>query len=90
VLLATESNRQPAWYVAAYNGNLDVMQKLWELAKHNLTTEELKNNVLLVTDSNRQTSWHVAAYDGELDVMKELWELAKKILSTMGIEVICY
>jgi hypothetical protein len=38
------------------------MQKLWEWAKENLTTEEIKNNLLLATDSDGKTAWDVAAF----------------------------
>jgi ankyrin repeat protein len=63
--------------MAALCGKLDVMQVLWESAKENLTTEEIKNNLLLATDSHGQTACHVAAHYGELDIMQKLLDLAK-------------
>ena len=32
------------------NGHLDVLQKIWEWAKKNVTEEEIKNKLLLATD----------------------------------------
>ena len=34
-------------HFAAYGGELDAMQKIWECAKERLTTEEIKNEMLL-------------------------------------------
>jgi ankyrin repeat protein len=61
LLLGTDRKGQTVWYVAAHNGELDVLQELLEVAKENLTTEKIKNELLLATESNGQTPWHVAA-----------------------------
>jgi ankyrin repeat protein len=37
-----------AWQIAALNGHVEVIEKLWDLAKElQLTPEDLKNGVLL-------------------------------------------
>jgi ankyrin repeat protein len=46
LLLATDRDGQTALHVAARYGNLDVMQKIWECSKENLTKEDIKNNLL--------------------------------------------
>jgi hypothetical protein len=53
------------------------MQKLWDLAKEKLTTEEIKNEMLLRTDNEGRTAWHLAAYRGQKDVKQKLWDWAK-------------
>jgi L-fucose isomerase-like protein len=52
----------------------DLIRKLWDWAKENLPTEEIKYNLLLATESKGNTAWHVAALCGKLDVMQNLWE----------------
>ena len=42
MLLRTEDMGRTAWHLAAAFNNVDVMQKIWELAKEKLTTEEIK------------------------------------------------
>jgi ankyrin repeat protein len=64
LLLVTDSNGQTVLHVAASYGKLVEMKKLWEWAKEDLTTDEIKNNLLLDTDSNGQTAWHESAKVG--------------------------
>jgi hypothetical protein len=74
----------------ALEGELDLMQKLWEWAKENLTKEEIKNNLLLHTDSDGKTAWHVVARYGEVGVMEKIWESAKYDLTIEEIKLVCY
>jgi ankyrin repeat protein len=66
------------------------MQNLWDWAKRNLTTEEIKSNLLLATDSNGETAWHVAASYNKLDVMQKLWEWAEENVTTEEVNLICF
>jgi hypothetical protein len=77
LLLATFIKGCTEWQVTVLHIELDVMRKLRELSKANLTTEEIKSNLLLATDSNGQAAWNVAVLNDRLDVMNKLWELAK-------------
>jgi ankyrin repeat protein len=88
VLFATDIDGHTAWYVAARYGKLDEMQNLWDLAKENLTKEDIKDNVLLATDCNGQIAWHVTARYCKLDVLQKLLDLAKEILTTEEIKII--
>jgi ankyrin repeat protein len=45
LLLATDRLGYTAWHLAVSNGRQDVMQKLWEMAKKSITTEEIKINI---------------------------------------------
>jgi len=47
-----------------------LLQIIWELAKENLTREEINNKLLLATDIMNRTVWHVAAKRGTLDVLQ--------------------
>jgi len=58
LLLATDNKGMTAWHWAACEGDLDVLQKLWNWAKEKLTKENFKNNMLLVTDNEGWTAWH--------------------------------
>ena len=76
MLLCKDDGETTAWHFAAHWGELDLMQKIWELAEEKLTTEEIKNEILLRTDHEGTTAWHRAAYGGELEVMQKIMEWA--------------
>jgi len=42
MLLRTDGEGRNAWHIAAFGGKIEVMQKIRELAKERLTTEEIK------------------------------------------------
>jgi len=44
-------------HIASFRSDVDVMQRLWELAKARLTTEEIKNKMLLRTDNEELDAW---------------------------------
>ena len=46
--------------MAAENGQIEVLNTLWEWAKELLTQEEL-NNMFLAKDECERTAWHMAA-----------------------------
>ena len=52
MLLGTENYGTNAWHIAAERGNSEILQKVREWAKENLTTEEINNKLLLVTDKD--------------------------------------
>jgi hypothetical protein len=64
---------------------LDSLQNIWDLAKDNLTTEEIKS-MLIATDSDGNTDWHLATKRCEQDVCNKMWDLAKEILTTDEIK----
>jgi hypothetical protein len=72
MLLRTDNDEQTAWHLAAYRGEQNVMQKIWEWAKEKLTTEEIKNEMLLRTEKHGRTAWYLAAYWGKQDVMQKI------------------
>jgi endo-1,4-beta-D-glucanase Y len=74
--------------VAVRYGIPELIQKLWDWAKQNQTTEEIKNKLLLGTESKGNTTWHVAARYGKLDVMQKLWEWATENLTLEEIKKI--
>jgi hypothetical protein len=47
------------------------MQKIWDMAKEKLTTEEIRNEMLLRTDNDGKTAWHIAACFGKQDVIRK-------------------
>jgi ankyrin repeat protein len=78
MLIATDREGNTAWHRAAFWGKLDVLQKICDLAKENLTKEELQN-MLLATDRNGNTAWHLAAKGGKPDVLQKIWDLVKAV-----------
>ena len=82
MLLGTDKDGKTAMHYAATWGNSDILQKLWEWAKENLTREEINNNLLLDTDKDGRTTWHRAAEWGNSEILQNVWMLAKENLTT--------
>jgi ankyrin repeat protein len=81
LLLAQGRKRKTAWLLATERGNIQILQKLWECAKFNLTKEEI-NKFLLATGSEGLTALYVAARWGKLDILQKIWEWANQNLTT--------
>jgi ankyrin repeat protein len=69
-----------AWHVAARNGQIEILHKLWDWAKEVLTQKEL-NKLLLNRSISAKTAWQVVAEEGRIEVLPLLWESAKKVLT---------
>ena len=54
------------------------MQKIRELSKERLTTEDTTKEMLLGTDGEEMNVWHNAVYRGKLDVMQKILERGKR------------
>ena len=54
-----------AFLQAAWRGETEILQELWECAKNTLTTEELNNKIFLAKEDMEQTDFHVAAKAGK-------------------------
>jgi ankyrin repeat protein len=55
--------------------------KIWDLAKEELTTEEINNKLLLAKNRQQHTAFHLAAEDGNTDALEKLWVWAKEKLT---------
>jgi len=65
---------------AAEGGHVEVLKKLWDLAKElQLKPEKVRNLVLLSEDSWEGTAFKKAVEFGYVQVLKELWDLAKEL-----------
>jgi ankyrin repeat protein len=82
LLLATDSKGNTVLHTAAFQGRLDIFNKVWDLAEDNLTTEEMKNKLLLAANSNGNTAWHLAKRWGGLDNLHKIWVFVKDNLTT--------
>ena len=82
LLLAQDEERRTALYQAVFWRNIQVLEKIWECAKGNLTTEEIKNKLLLGTDNKGGTAWHIAVRRGRSEILQQLWKWAKEKLTT--------
>ena len=56
LLLATDSDGENVWHVAAKMGELDLLQEMWEWAKENMTTNETKNMLFLEANKDAKPS----------------------------------
>jgi ankyrin repeat protein len=78
--LSKENSGKTAWHVAAGNGHIEVLEKLWDLAKEvQLNPEELRNEVWLSKDMYGQTAWHMAVGEGHVEILEKLWEWAREL-----------
>jgi hypothetical protein len=85
LLLATDSKEIPPGN-GQQRRRLHVLKKIWDRAKDNLTTHEIKMS--LATDNKGNTAWHWAAENGELDLLQVIWNRAKMNLITEVITLI--
>jgi ankyrin repeat protein len=81
-LLVQNKYGQTAWHFAAERGNTEVLERLREWGKEQLTTEEFKNKIMLAKDSEGQTAWHLAAKSGHTQVLEKLSDWSKDELTT--------
>jgi len=86
LLLAQDKEGQTAWHLAAFCGNIKVLEKLWDWAVNKLATNVLKDKLLLAKDCNENTAWNVAAKNDNTEVLQKIWELAKKELTKEEIK----
>jgi hypothetical protein len=63
-LLAQVFHRQTTWQVEAWEGKVELLEKLWEWAKEVLSPQELNNYIVLAKDDSERTAWHVAEKTG--------------------------
>jgi ankyrin repeat protein len=65
LLLATNSEGNTAWHLAAISGNVDVVQEIWNLVKEYLTTEEIESKLIIAKCHDRNTPRMLAAELGK-------------------------
>jgi ankyrin repeat protein len=66
---------QTAWHMAVKEGHVEVLEKLWDLAKElQLKPEELRNELLVSKINFDQTTWHFAAVEGDVNILEKLWD----------------
>jgi ankyrin repeat protein len=85
LLVGQDTTKRTAWYVAAESGELDILQKIWDVAKDNLTKQKIEDGLLLATDQYGNTAWHGAVAGGNVDVLVKMWDFAKHNLTTLEI-----
>jgi ankyrin repeat protein len=86
LLTKQDRRKRTAWFIAAQWGKVESLQRIWDWAKDNLTTEEKKVEFLLATDSDGNIAWHRATEIGAIDVLQKIWELAIDSLTTEEIK----
>jgi len=79
-----------AWHYVFIWGNSEILQKLWEWAKGNLTKEEINDKSLLGTEKGGTTPWHYATRMDNSEVFRKVWEWAKENLTKEEIKINCY
>jgi hypothetical protein len=72
LLLSTAIYENTVLHYAALNGTPDKLQKIWDMAKCNLTREEIKHKLLLSTNGAENTAWRMAAEEGKLEALKNM------------------
>ena len=72
MFLGTDKNRMTTWHYAATRGNSEILQKVKEWAKENLTKEEINDKLLLGTDEDRTIAWQNAAKWGNSEILQNM------------------
>jgi ankyrin repeat protein len=86
LLLAQDNDKHTAWFLAAWWGEIIVLEKLWNWAVKKLTTKVLKDKLLLAKDSDGYTVWNIAANTGNTEVLQKIWEFAKEVLTPQELK----
>jgi ankyrin repeat protein len=89
MLLDKDNDEITSWHYASYEGNVEVLQKLWEWGKGTLSAEELKNELFKGKDIQRRTACHYASYEGNVEVLQKLWEWGKVTLTAEELKMKC-
>ena len=84
LLLTKDCLQHTDWYVAAVQGDPDLLKKVKECSKDELTTEEVKK-FLLATNRREQTVWHFASMGDNLNLSHKQWEWTKEKLTGQEI-----
>jgi len=71
--------------MAADQGRLKLLQKVWEWANEKLTAEEINNKLLLATDNKGRNVLYMAADLGRPEILQKVSEWAKKKLTPQEI-----
>jgi hypothetical protein len=78
LFLATDNKGRTFFHVAAAVWNVQLFKGIFNLAKENLTTEEV-NKLFLATDNKGRTVFHLAAAVWNLELFNGIFNLAKRI-----------
>jgi hypothetical protein len=81
LFLATDNEGRTVFHDVAQFGELEVFQGIFNLAKENLTTEEV-NKLFLATDNEGRRVFHKAAAVWNLEVFQGKFNLAKENQTT--------
>jgi hypothetical protein len=84
--LATNNEENTAWHLAALEDSTVALQKVWDLAKNNLTTEEIKNKLLLFNNFEGNNAYHLAAHCGKEFLLQSNSIVLNYILQPKSLE----
>jgi len=63
-----------AWQLAAELGKTEPLEKIWEWAKAELSTEELNNKLLLAKVDIKQTVWDYISLWDKVQLLGRIWK----------------
>ena len=76
--MSTSKFDQTAWHMAAGEGDVELLEKLWDWAKElQVKPEDLRNKFWLSSVKNGQTGWHMFARKSNVEILKTLSDWAK-------------
>jgi ankyrin repeat protein len=67
-------------HLAVRKSNAELLEKLWEMAKENLTAEELSNKLLITKDPRERTACQESSDQGKREILQKLWERTEENL----------
>jgi hypothetical protein len=81
LLLAQGGEGHSAWHLAVVNGEVNLVENIWEWAKWKQTAEEINNKLLLARIYGNPTSWLSAISNGSVQLLEKLCEWAEDKLT---------
>ena len=78
------------WKGVARRLKPEILQNIWDLAKENLTKNEINNKLLFPTDHKGRIVLHLAALNSEIEILQKLRVWAKEKLTKEEITKECF
>jgi hypothetical protein len=68
------------WQLADTNGNVEVLEKLWDWPKRlQLKPEDLSKEMFVSQGWSNLTAWQMAAESGQVQILKEMLDWVKEM-----------
>jgi len=85
LMLFTDTDGKPAWYIAAEEGK-EILEILWCWGRE--VQVNLKDDLLLSKGFHGRTSWSIAAYKGNKEILEKLWCWGREVKVNLKVDLL--